>query len=338
VKQPDSRPDSLIEALARRAREEDRMADPRWDALSAGELSPDAAEELRRLAEGGTEAPSDAYEMLKPFDEGEADALADGVFAALDRKREAAPEAPAGARAPSMPVAPKPEAGARAPSVSVASKPEAGARAPSVSVASKREAGARESSASVGPKPAPVIPFPKRGRALLYAATTVLSLAAGAALWFRLQGSGAPGIPAYTALVEGGRSDQRAFPGPSSEPSGRPPSRLSAGGRIDITLRPATTAAGDLTVRAFLVDARGARPWSAPVEPRPNGSFRVAGIERRMLPDPASGAVELVFVIGRPGALPSDGEMASRLTAHAPVEAGGAVQVVTVPLTLDEPR
>ena len=331
MKHPDSRPDPLIEALVRRAREEDRMADPRWDALSAGELSPAAAEELRRLAAEGKDAPGDAYEMLRPFDEEERDALADGIFAALDRKREAAASvalampnvsvAPSEPVVPSVPVVPSEPV---VPSVPVASSVPV---VPSVPVASSVPAG-----------PAPVIPFPKRGRTLIYAATAVLSLAAGAVLFLRFQGSGVETLPVYTAVVEGGRSDQRAFPGPSAAPTGRAPARLSAGGRVDITLRPATTAGGELTVRAFLVDSNTARPWNAPVEPRPNGSFRVAGIERRMLPEPIVGAAELVFVIGRPGALPSDAEIARLLVARAPFEPEGAAQVVAIPLTLDETR
>ena len=295
------------------------MADPRWDALSAGELSPAAAEELRRLAAEGKDAPGDAYEMLRPFDEEERDALADGIFAALDRKREAA--ASVALATPNVPVAPSEPV---VPSVPVVpSEPVV----PSVPVASSVPAG-----------PAPVIPFPKRGRTLIYAATAVLSLAAGAVLFLRFQGSGVETLPVYTAVVEGGRSDQRAFPGPSAAPTGRAPARLSAGGRVDITLRPATTAGGELTVRAFLVDSNNARPWNAPVEPRPNGSFRVAGIERRMLPEPIVGAAELVFVIGRPGALPSDAEIARLLVARAPFEPEGAAQVVAIPLTLDETR
>jgi len=336
VKHPDPKPDSLIEALARRAREQDRMADPRWDALPAGELSAEAAEELRRIAEEG-EAPEDAYAMLTPFDESERDALADGVFAALEKKREpAAKGAPAGPPSSKVPVTPD------GPPTKVPVTP-AGPPSSKVPVTPDGPPSAKP---PVERPPAPVIPFPKRTRTLLYAATAALSLAAGAALWLRLQGSGVEGIPAYTAQVEGGRSDQRAFPGPSAEPSGhapahspaRPPARLPEGGRIDIVLRPATTATGDLRVYAFLADARGVRPWRAPVEPKPNGSFRVAGIERPMLPEPSGAAVELVFVIGRPEALPSEEEMARRIAAHTPMDARGAAQVVTVPLALDETR
>ncbi len=79
-----SRPDSLLGDVGRRVREEDDLDDPRWDALAAGELADEEAALLRARAEDGQAHPL-AYEAFRAIDEEERDAMADALFARMER-------------------------------------------------------------------------------------------------------------------------------------------------------------------------------------------------------------------------------------------------------------
>ncbi|TKD05045.1 hypothetical protein [Polyangium fumosum] len=71
--------DDLLDALGRAARKDDRLADPRWDALARGELSD---EEIKTLAEG-SDAARDAVEAFRPLGEPTRARLTEQALAAL---------------------------------------------------------------------------------------------------------------------------------------------------------------------------------------------------------------------------------------------------------------
>jgi hypothetical protein len=89
-----TRRDPLLEALAQRLREEDDLADARWDALPSGKLSAEDEAALAALAARG-EAPRDAYEAFRPMTAEEKGALADGAFAEIARRKARIVAAPA---------------------------------------------------------------------------------------------------------------------------------------------------------------------------------------------------------------------------------------------------
>jgi len=70
----DPTPDLVREA----ARERDVLADPRWEALARGELSPEAGADLRR-------ADAEAYEALRPLDAAAQERMVDRAMDAFDR-------------------------------------------------------------------------------------------------------------------------------------------------------------------------------------------------------------------------------------------------------------
>ncbi|WP_437309307.1 hypothetical protein [Sorangium sp. So ce388] len=72
---------SWLEALARAAREEDIIQDPRWDALAAGQLSPEDEAELLRLTRQSSTAAA-VYEAFRPSNESQ---IGDVVERILDQ-------------------------------------------------------------------------------------------------------------------------------------------------------------------------------------------------------------------------------------------------------------
>ncbi|UQA61381.1 serine/threonine-protein kinase [Polyangium aurulentum] len=80
----------LLEELGRLAREEDIMADPRWDALAAGTATPEDEAALLALASRYPKARA-AYEALRPMDEAAMDRLVERVVRELEPRDSEAP-------------------------------------------------------------------------------------------------------------------------------------------------------------------------------------------------------------------------------------------------------
>ncbi len=101
-------------------------------------------------------------------------------------------------------------------------------------------------------------------------------------------------------------------------------------------LRPDTEVEGPLALRAFAASSSGVRPLAVEVETKPHGTLFVPEIRADMLGDgAASGACELVFVVGRPAALPSVEELAHRVAAGAVEPREGAFRVLRVRVLID---
>jgi hypothetical protein len=276
----------LLEALAQRLREEDDLADPRWEALPSGSLS---AEDEAELAARG---PRAAYEAHQPIGGGEREAIADAAFAEIARRKTA-----------------------KTKDISIATP-------------TSSEVAAKEAS-----KPAAVISLAGRRRALYgFAATAVLAAASFALLY---RPASAP-IAGYVAFVDEGNREQRAYVEPGNAPSAAP-IVLQGDARVHVTLRPETAVQGAIAARSFLVAGGEVRAWQVPVELGPNGTLRVAGMSRATFSAAADGAYDLVFVVGRAEALPSDAALRARIAGHERVAASAGIQIVSLKLRLGPP-
>jgi hypothetical protein len=81
--------DKLLSALTAASREGGGMADPRWDRLADGTLTPDEARELAAIAEQSEDGRV-AYQAFTPLDEGFRERMTDVLLADLERGDEAA--------------------------------------------------------------------------------------------------------------------------------------------------------------------------------------------------------------------------------------------------------
>jgi hypothetical protein len=114
--------DELLGALTAASREAGEIADPRWDRLAEGTLTPDEARELAAIAEQ-SEFGRTAQQAFTPLDEGFRERMTDALIADIQR------EAPAGEASAAAPgAAPAPSA---APAPVVALRPDA--RQPGIS-------------------------------------------------------------------------------------------------------------------------------------------------------------------------------------------------------------
>jgi hypothetical protein len=106
-------------------------------------------------------------------------------------------------------------------------------------------------------------------------------------------------LPGYALSVEGDKASR-------SQPI-RPDDivHLGVGSRAEITMRPTARAEGPVTVRCFLAQDGRVRDWDAPVEVAKTGAVHLEGERARLFPGVPAGRWEMIFVVGRPGALPS---------------------------------
>ncbi len=111
-------------------------------------------------------------------------------------------------------------------------------------------------------------------------------------------------LPAYAMTVTSGDRDVRSAPLPAVEAP-----RLGAGTRLEISLRPATSARSPVAVRAFLVRDGRARVWDVPAAIAETGAVRVEGTREALFAGVPAGSWEMVFAVGAPGALPSADEV-----------------------------
>lgn len=178
-------------------------------------------------------------------------------------------------------------------------------------------------SPALSPQGGKVIPLRPRGRGRWLALAA--PLAAAAALVLFLRGGPEP-VPGYGLVVEGGRSAQRATPAASAGED--KPVKLGAEERLRVVLRPDTAFEGTVAARAYLLGPRGLRPLDVPMEPGPHGTVVVPELRADMLGDGPAGTWQVLFVVGRPGALPAEAEVAG----HAP-KPGDAFRVLRVLVT-----
>jgi hypothetical protein len=288
--------DTLLDELARVARDEDPLRDPRWDALAKGELTEEQEAELRAEAEGSA-IKQRALEAFQPLDERARDRFADQIMASLG-------EAPRGEPPPS-PVKGSAEVSR------------------SASPSSPREV-ARDAPMDDAPLASPlasnIVPFRSRRRALTALLAGAPLVAAAAALFFLFRQVQSPGVPSYELMVAGGERVERSTP--DAAPSET--RRLGPGSSLTLTLRPATSVEGAVAVRGALVPVsaagtldRGARAWSPPVTITPDGVARVTGTKEALFPGVPAGTWEIILAVGRAEALPSGADALADAAAKA---------------------
>lgn len=109
---------------------------------------------------------------------------------------------------------------------------------------------------------------------------------AGVLLVMRLQLE-PPTVPVY-ALVGDGRV-----------------ASVRRGARFELTLAPASPAAGAIGARAFLVRGDEVRPWTAPYSVGLDGTVTIAGSAAELFEGVPAGEWEVAVAVGRPETLPT---------------------------------
>ena len=254
--------DAFLDDLARVAREQDPTADPRWDELAAGKLSP---EQLRDLMQAqGTDAGPTA-EAFRPLDDSVRARIADRLANIVENR-----------------------------------KPE--------------------------PSPANVISMPQRKRAaMVVGLVSTLAAAAGLLLFLSTRPRLDP-VPGYSLMTVGGESSVR-----SEGPRGIP--TLVPGSRLEVQLRPATRVTGPVVVRGALMRGDEVRLWTPPVQTDEAGAVRIAGTRETLFPGVPDGTWDVVLIVGRQGAMPSDEASFRRFRlALEPSDAPARATVFTVVL------
>ncbi|WP_437313621.1 hypothetical protein [Sorangium sp. So ce385] len=303
-----------LDALARTAREEDVVQDPRWDMLAAGQLDPEGEAALLQLAQQSSTAAA-AYEAFRPS----SDAQIDGIVEQILQE----PGAGAGEQDATG------SAGAHG--TELIDVPAAGAAA-----------GPHEQA------PAAIIPLLRRRRVLI-TLTGAVALASGIAGWIYLNrtvivdaNSLAPALtsgdalPVYTMEVyrsSGSRGAGKLSPDGYDVPA-KSVWDLGPGSGLGIILRPVQAVQGEVVVSGVLVnrEASGVRKvlmWlpqfgrgdgmsgvvgrdRVRLQSRtilPDGSISVFGSREVLFPNVPDGLWEVVIAVGRPEALPSDPEV-----------------------------
>lgn len=143
------------------------------------------------------------------------------------------------------------------------------------------------------------------------------AIAGSAALFGR--GGGAP-LPGYTIAIEGGRSTATGAIAIGPED------------RLRVSLRPAGEVEGEVTARVYALGPGGILGVKAPVEAGPRGAVVVPELRAAMLGE--AGSVEVIFVVGRPGALPAEAEIARRMAAGGGAEEGAPYRMLRARVTL----
>lgn len=252
--------DELLTALTAASRQAGGLADPRWDRLAEGTLTPDEARELAAVAEE-SEVGRTAHQAFQPLDEDFRERMTDVLLA--DLARGAAPAAPEPARDVRRNDAP--------------------------AAAAPRPVPSSEPSASRPKKPAPTRTWAWVG-----------ALAAAAALALFLSRGGESGnggaLPAYGLTVIGGEKPTRADPTTPEEQ----PLVLGPGSRLELVARPATPARGTVHASTYMQRAGGPPvAWAPPIAVSEGGAARIVGTKEQLFPTQQDGEWELVIVLGR---------------------------------------
>lgn len=146
---------------------------------------------------------------------------------------------------------------------------------------------------------------PKPSRFRANAVLALLAAAFGAVALFATFRKNTPEpIAAYSLAIEGGNQAQRGDP-----PKPDATLKLDPASRLSLALRPQTPVSGAIAVRGFLVHDGIVQNWDAPVLLGAGGVVRIEGTAGALFGDLAEGSWDVVVVIGRPEALPSDEEL-----------------------------
>ncbi len=167
---------------------------------------------------------------------------------------------------------------------------------------------------------AKVIPL----RRAWWAAGSIGTLAAAAAVLMLLRSPGPDALPPYDLVVSGGESGVRAL-------TVQEVPKLAPGSRLEVVLRPATRTEGPLVVRGAMRKGNDIRSWSPSVETDPDGAARIAGTRETLFADTPGGRWTLLIAVGRPDVLPSSASELFRLEAGED-PAGARLQRVDVEL------
>jgi hypothetical protein len=241
----------------------------------------DAARDERRAA-----APWEALALGEVVSELPDDELAGAVFTPIDasaRSRIAERVLASMSSSAAPPASSRPASAA--PFVSPVAEPRGQGRA---AIVDRKGAGAQ--------KGARVIPFRK--------AATVLSplLVAAGVGFFMLRSGG--GIPRYGLSVSQGVEQMRSAPAPSSAPT-----RLSRATRFEAVARPDAASELTLLARAYVRQGGEVLALRGELSRSSDGSFLLRGRAGELFPAWRPGPAEVLVVIGREGAMPSEAEL-----------------------------
>jgi hypothetical protein len=118
----------------------------------------------------------------------------------------------------------------------------------------------------------------------------------------------------YSVEALGGETATRSDPPAPAvyeKPSGEV-LMLSPRSSLRITLRPSTAVDQAVEMRAFLAREGRTERWRPPLEINgQNGIFMISGSRDALFPGLVAGEIELIFAVGRAGALPEDEAIAS---------------------------
>ncbi|MEZ4294695.1 MAG: hypothetical protein R3B70_06940 [Polyangiaceae bacterium] len=278
-------PRNALEAAARLAREEadDALSDPRWESYTEGILSED---ERRELASQATGSPGGerAEELFAPLGDEAQDRFLAAAMGAL--------------RAGGSPAA-----------VSPTLPGDAGAGAANDGSPAREE---RPAQRAPGGEVVPIgVAREKRDsrsrRAWVMAAPVALA-AAVAGVFFARGRAGGP-LPDYEVSIAAGPAATR---GPGGDTFDAPPGaalELAPGEGIRVRLRPGSPVKGPVGARVVLVVGSRAAVLPARVETSGDGAVRVrARVPAETRPE---GEPEVWILVGRPGDLPGEGELAT---------------------------
>jgi hypothetical protein len=145
-----------------------------------------------------------------------------------------------------------------------------------------------------------VVELAAKRRRKLTSGLVVLAIAASVSMIFLRPSSTSP--PAYVLEISAGDRTLRSGDLPENEVP-----RFAPSSRIEVVLRPATAIEDELEARAFYAGPGEVRSLPKVVEKSDGGAFRFAGRVDEVLPG-ATGEIELGFLIGPKGSLPTDQE------------------------------
>lgn len=140
-----------------------------------------------------------------------------------------------------------------------------------------------------------------------------VAAAAAVVLWASTRGPG-DAMPSYDLSVVGAKAS-RATPGPERTVT-TAEVLLDPSGDFELVARPAAPTP-NVGARAVLVREGAARPWAALIDVSSEGAIRITGTTRSLFPE-TRGSYEIVVLIARSGALPSDAEATRMATSTTP--------------------
>jgi hypothetical protein len=135
------------------------------------------------------------------------------------------------------------------------------------------------------------------------------ALAAAAAFALIVHSTSPEPLPAYAMVVTGGELEDRSDDG---KPAQTEVIRLGPGSSLELTLRPAVRASGEVAVQGYLIRNGQARRWDVRAEISKEGAIRIQGDRESLFGGEPAGEVEIAVAVGRPGEMPPNEEAALR--------------------------